>query len=479
MQLPVVLIVEGPSRADLAAALSRWPARLAAALLIALVGAAAWWLARPDDSLPQTGSVPLRITSAPSDAAVLVDGRARGRTPLTIGVAPGQHTLLLQRAETLDERRDLTVGPDGAALHAELWRRTPRLSRLRPAFPGAAITGAEFLRDGRVALAVALPVGDERQLWLRDPSGGLERVGPPDAAGPAAISPDGGQIAYLARRVGPGAAGPAARLDELRIAPSSGGAGEQRWQLVPPDEQLTDLGWAPDGARLLLVSTQRPAAGGLRGRLLLLDASGGEPRELVALPGEVVPGSYAWSPDGGRVAFLAQAGGLTALCLADVGGSFRYLADVSRDDLSPLPFAPIAWSPDGARLLYAAPTLDRPSRAGWLFGPAPAFGLFGVDAARPLGRPLGEAEGQSPAWRRDGTVVALHRGGEGPLLLRTVEPDGATRDVGEVGVTPSAVYAARWDTVHAQALIATRAAASLGATRPEFWLAGFGEEAAR
>jgi dipeptidyl aminopeptidase/acylaminoacyl peptidase len=407
---------------------------------------------------------------------VLVDGRTRGRTPLTTGVAPGEHVLLLQRSETLDERRQLTVGPEGASVHADLWSRAPRLTRLRPAYPGATITGADFLSDGRVALAVALPASDEHQLWLLDPGGGLERVGPPDATAPAAISPDGQRLAYLARRPGTGAAGSSARLDELRLARIGETRGEPRWRLTPPDERLTDLSWAPDGASLLLVSTQRPAGGGVRSRLLLLPADAGEPRELVALPGEVVPGSYAWSADGARVAFLAQASGLAALCLAELGGSFRYLADVSRDDPSPLPFPPVAWSPDGARLLYAAPTFDRPSQSGWLFGPAPSIGLYRVDPARPVGQRIGEAEGQSPAWRRDGTIVALHRAADGPLVLRAVGADGGTRDVGAIGLTPSSVYAARWDTAHAQALVAMRPSASLGATRPEFWLVRFGEE---
>jgi dipeptidyl aminopeptidase/acylaminoacyl peptidase len=483
MQLPVVLIVEGPSRADLAALLSGWRGRAAAVLLIALlgaaVGAAVWWLTRPTDAPPHAGAVPLRVTSAPAGATVRLDGRVEGRTPLTLEVEPGEHDLLLQRSEALDERRRLTVGADGASVHAELWRRTPRLIRLRPAFPGAIITGADFLRDGRVAVAVALPAGEERQLWLHDPSGGLERVGPPEATGSAALSPDGGRVAYLVRRDGSDATGLSARLDELRLARTADAAGEPRWWLASPDEQLTDLGWAPDGNSLLLVSSQRSAGGGLRSRLLLLAAEGAEPRELVALPGEIVPGSYVWSPDGGRVAFLAQAGGLTALCLADLAGPFRYLADLSHDDPMPLPFPPVAWSPDGGRLLYAAPTADRTSRAGWLFGPAPATALYGLDLARPLGQPFGEAEGQSPAWRRDGTIVAFARTGDGPLLLRTVAPDGATRDVGAIGLAPSAVYAARWDTAHAQALIATRASASLGAIRPEFWLVRFGEEAAR
>jgi hypothetical protein len=483
MQLPVALIVEGPSRADLVAVLSSWRGRLAAALVIASVGAAlgtaAWWLARPVDPPTEAGAVPLRVTSTPSGATALLNGRDQGQTPLTLTVRPGEHELVLQRSGMLDERRRLTVGPDGTSVHGQLWRRAPHLSRIRPAFPGAVITGADFLRDGRVALAVSLPPAGERQLWLRDPDGGLERVAPPDATGPAAISPDGRRVAYLARGAGPDGSGLTARLDRLRIARADGSAGETRWQLTRPDEQLTDLSWAPDGASVLLVSTQRPAGGGLRSRVLRLGAHDADVHQLVDLPGDVVPGSYAWSPDSTRVVFLAQAGSLTALCLADVRGPFRYVADVGGDDPSPLPFPPVAWSSDGARLLYAAPTLDRPSQAGWLFGPAPTTALYGLDMLRPLGRPLGEAEGHSPAWRDDGTIVALARTGDGPLVLRSIDPDGAARDVGEVGLTPSAVYVARWDTAHAQALIATRASASLGAIRPEFWLARFGEEVGR
>ncbi len=85
--------------------------------------------------------------------------------------------------------------------------------------------------------------------------------------------------------------------------------------------------------------------------------------------------------------------------------------------------------------------------------------------------------GQSPAWRTDGSLVALTRPkSDGPLVLRSVDARGTTHDLGSLPVT-AAAYAARWDIAHAQALVAVRADASLGASRPDYWLVRFGPEA--
>ncbi|HEY3079240.1 MAG TPA: hypothetical protein VGM69_04975 [Chloroflexota bacterium] len=135
---------------------------------------------------------------------------------------------------------------------------------------------------------------------------------------------------------------------------------------------------------------------------------------------------------------------------------FTYLADVSRDDTAPLPFAPVAWSPDGRRLAYAAPTDDRPSAVGWLFGPRTAVALFTLALDDSVGRRLGDALGQAPAWRDDGALLALaRRASDGALNLRLVDGERSD-DLLQLPVRSAGAYAARWDLPRAQAIVATR-----------------------
>jgi dipeptidyl aminopeptidase/acylaminoacyl peptidase len=115
-----------------------------------------------------------------------------------VAVAPGEHRVTLRREGYAEATYTVRLETGQSAMLAgELWLRRPEVRRLRPAFPGAAIAGATFLDDGRIALAVALPPGDERQLWLLDGQGSARRVGPPQAWGSIAISPDGRRVAYL------------------------------------------------------------------------------------------------------------------------------------------------------------------------------------------------------------------------------------------------------------------------------------------
>src|SRR5581483_2217222 len=89
-------------------------------------------------------------------------------------------------------------------------------------------------------------------------------------------------------------------------------------------------------------------------------------------------------------------------------------------------------------------------------------------------------EGQAPVWRPDGVIYALARPrGDGPLVLRDVDPKGPTRDLGDLPLKTSSSFAARWDAPHAQALIATRGAAGLETDRPEYWLLQFRAEVGR
>jgi hypothetical protein len=425
----------------------------------------------------------VQIDSRPPGAAVEIDGRRRGRAPASVPLAAGDHRVTVRHEGYAPATYAVTAAAgDTARLSAELWLSAPPARRLRPAFPGAAVEAATFLRDGRVALTVAVPPGEERQLWLVDGRGAARRAGPPDVLGTLDVTPDGGRVASLSRGPAPGGPGGAGApgATEVWIAGPGGDRGERRYALPEgAAERLVDLSWAPDATHLLLVGRQ-PLAGGHRTRLRRLDVGPGEPRELASLPGEVVPGAYAWSPTGDRLALVARAGQVASLCLLDTaGGAFRYLADLEGD--AP-PFPPVAWSPDGGRLLYAAPAQDRPAPGGWPLGlgarPLPA--LFATDAAGPLTRQVGEGVGHFPAWRPDGSTVALARGKGGALVLRALDPGGGAGDVAELPLRAAGAFAARWDVAHAQAVVVLAGsgafAAGLAAGQPEHWLVRFRPE---
>lgn len=477
MKLPFTVLVEPPSRADFQRAMRTWWVWAAAVGLIATSAAAfvatSTWM--PNET--ESGRATVQVASVPPAATIVVDGRASGYTPAALQLLPGEHRVKVRHDGYTEAAYHLSLDAGQVtAIEAELWLQTPLVQRLRPTFPGASIVGADFLRDGLVALTIALPPGNERQLWLVDGNGAARHAGPPVASATAAISHNGEQVAYLA--AGQHTAAPG-RLDEVWTAGLGGGHGERRYVLPTGtlDHRLLDLSWSPDGQRLLIVGRQQVPQGGFRTSLRLLQ-TGGETRELARLPSEVVPDSYSWSPDGGWVAFLAQAGQLTSLCLlSTASGEFRYLADLGRDETNPLPFAPLAWSPDGRRLLYAAHAEGPATSGGWLFGPKPTSGLFTADLERPLGQRLGTLEGQAPVWRSDGSVLALVRpSGAGPLVMRRIDPGGEFQDVAELPPRLGSTFAARWDVAHAQALIATRGSGSLGSGQPDYWLVRFRPE---
>ena len=67
---------------------------------------------------------------------------------------------------------------------------------MRPPVPGAAIRSADFLPDGRVALAIEVPPTAERQPWAYDPaSARLDRLGNAAAPGASALLPAAKRLA--------------------------------------------------------------------------------------------------------------------------------------------------------------------------------------------------------------------------------------------------------------------------------------------
>lgn len=489
MHLPLTIAIEWPTPHDLRS--RRFWLFVGLAIGGIVAGIVLVRAAIAPGTRAEVASASLAITSTPPGATILVAGRERGHTPATLALPPGEYSVTLRLAGRADTAYNVQLVANAAtSLAGLLWLRTPEKLLVRSPLPGATIASAQFLDDGRVALAVALPSGDERQLWLLERDGTARRIGPPLAYVAIAAAPDSSRVAYLIR---PNAGSPASAatlgvdglVTELWVTARDGERGERRYALPANTaaERLVDLTWAPDGTGLLLASQQRPQGGGARTRLLWLDLAAGSsvpaPRDLITLPSDVVPGAYAWSQQGDRVALLARANGKTTLCLIGRDdGTFRPLADIATDGRPAPPFPPLTWREggvvDGGAFAYAAPPPGTGS-GGFALGTAPAPRLFTEGAADDPGTALEAAEGLAPGWRGDGLLLALvPPGRRGSPILRAYDPraGGTAQDLGVLPPPLGTPDGVRWDMARGQALIAVRRSGGDG--QFDLWLVRWG-----
>jgi hypothetical protein len=393
--------------------------------------------------------VPVRVTSSPTGARILLGNRELGITPAAVNV--GQGGLLVLRREGF---LDAFVRAGGPSLEVPLWRSQPEVRLVRPPVPGAAIRSADFLPNGRVALAIELPPTGERQPWAYDPvSGRFDRLGHPAAPGAlpsaVAIAPDGIHMAALLHLDGLDG-GPA---DQFAFDGPDGP--RQPLSTTAVGERLLDISWSPKGDGVLLLS-QRRVAGGTH-FLIRWVGIDGDTRDLADLPGEPVPGSWVWAPDGHASAFLVHAS-TTALVTLDVAsGELRYLDDLRPEGLPASgALAPATWQPSGS-LLYAAPSIR-----GGFPGPSGTSApvLFEVAPGRVDAHRVGDVE---PVWapivRADGVLFTLARAENDVLVLRPVDSMGHALAEQRLGVQVPGAYSARWDLSHQQLLIVRGATA--------------------
>ncbi|MDE3076692.1 MAG: PEGA domain-containing protein, partial [Chloroflexota bacterium] len=424
MELPFHLIIEGPTRADPQAARRVWwvcalaavGVAAAATFLLYYVPRAVWRLPAALDTV--------QIIGVPEDAAVQIDGHSATRALSPLSLAPGPHRLRVTAPGYMSGTYPVTVTAGATAtISTQLWLAQPGTTQLLPPLPGSTVTSASFLQDGRITLEVALPPGNERQLWVVA-GGQLHRIGPPLAQGSIAASPDGQRVAYFAIASSQSSA---EQPTELWLSGADGRLPVKRYSLPAQSgaSQLVDVSWAPDGQHLLLVSSAGSTTGGQWATIAWLDAGQGDPRDLVRLPSDVVSGSETWSPDGRWVAFVALTGNTPSLCLLSVpDGEFRYLGDLGSGLSHPLPVAPATWAPESGDLLYSAPISSSTAGTGWLLGGGSSSAVYSILPAHPTPRLVTKDDAQSPFWLPEGSVAALARGkADGPLLLRQFNSD--------------------------------------------------------
>lgn len=217
-------------------------------------------------------------------------------------------------------------------------------------------------------------------LRLDASTGGIARVLPPGTmARDPSPSPDGRLVAFVV-------ADYESATGDIFVC-NRDGSNVRRLTTGPElDDQPA---WSPDGLRLVFRSfrTQR------EGDIWIMDADGGNQRNLTPdpLPGVTDERSPCWSPDGGRIAYISNAGGNRDLwTMASDGSDPQRLVITEGLEAEP------AWSPDGAVIAcrYSSPV------DGSHIHLVPATG------GEPV--PLASAgEQRMPAWSPDGTWLVF------------------------------------------------------------------------
>ncbi len=121
----------------------------------------------------------------------------------------------------------------------------------------------------------------------------------------------------------------------------------------------------------------------------------------------------AWSPDGTRLAYVAEVDGFRQLFVRTLAsGEERRVTHGPRDDIQP------AWSPDGGRLVFVRATADSGKLApgdlnGWYFE---GGDVWSVDLGSGREAPL-VSNAFGPAWSPDGARLAFDAAWAGPRRI--------------------------------------------------------------
>ncbi len=277
--------------------------------------------------------------------------------------------------------------------------------------------GASAQPDATVASAGSAPVGSGRlafatfdplfSRWTiyRLPLQGARQPQPvAEAASQPVFSPDGNFLAVRSERsdqtglavMSSGGADrrrlttfyedahPRWSSDGSQITFESNREGDRRWRIYSVgaaggDGVFLDYGrWPAWSPRSPSIAYQGCSAASGRCGLLLINASGGDSRQITDVPGDTMP---AWSPDGARIAFAsAERGGSWDIFVLELAsGNVATLAASPGVDAHPV------WSPDGRQVAFLS------NRDG-------AWAIYVVDVASGQTQRVLALPGTLPDW---------------------------------------------------------------------------------
>ncbi len=268
-----------------------------------------------------------------------------------------------------------------------------------PASPGPAPSGS-----GRLAFATFDPLFSRWTVYRLPLQGARQPQAIAEAASQPVFSPDGNFLAVRSERndqtglavMSSGGADrrrlttfyedahPRWSSDGSQITFESNREGDRRWRIyrvgaAGGDGVFLDYGrWPAWSPRSQTIAYQGCSAASGRCGLLLINANGGDVRQITDVPGDTMP---AWSPDGARIAFAsAERGGSWDIFVLELAsGNVATLAASPGVDAHPV------WSPDGRQVAYIS------NRDG-------AWAIYVVDVASGQTQRVLALPGTLPDW---------------------------------------------------------------------------------
>ncbi|MDR7421641.1 MAG: S9 family peptidase [Armatimonadota bacterium] len=248
-----------------------------------------------------------------------------------------------------------------------------------------AVSDVALSPDGRTVAYVQEVIVEERveerpshgyrsAIWLVDADGGPPR---PFTAGAGCDrrpvwSPDGSRLLFVSDRFAPGGGGPArgGRPRHLWVIARAGGEARR---ITEHDHAPADAAWSPDGTRVafsgkpplleppasdvkIITRLRHKADGegfwdGRYRHIFIVPSDGGSALQVTS--GEFDHREPAWSPEGDRLAFVAnRSEDADASNAADVWVVTLQGMDLRRLSAGAGPVSAPAWSPDGTTIAY-------------------------------------------------------------------------------------------------------------------------------